>query len=151
MFSFFLSFSCFLFVSAFLKQQIHIDTHSTMHLGTWPFTETGFLVLIFTNETSLVTNSGTHPSLHVNRYHQITFYKVNLKIKYLPPSQHLIWNHRRADPTFIITAICMLFWKFLFSNKSVHEQVFIFSNTFMNIFSNYIPNKFVNIDDKDPS
>ena len=45
----------------------------------------------------------------------------------------------------------MFFRKFLFSNESVHEQVSIFNNTFMNIFSNYIPNKFVNIDDKDPS
>ena len=41
-------------------------------------------------------------------------------------------------------------WNFLFSNKSVHEQVTIFNQTLMNIFSNYIPNKLITIDDKDP-
>ena len=41
-------------------------------------------------------------------------------------------------------------WNFLFSNKSVHEQVIIFNQTLMNIFSNYIPNKLTAVDDKDP-
>ena len=41
-------------------------------------------------------------------------------------------------------------WNFLFSNKSVHEQVTIFNQTLMNIFSNYIPNKLITVDDKDP-
>ena len=43
----------------------------------------------------------------------------------------------------------MASWGFLLT-KSVHEQVSIFSNTLMIIFSNYTPNKFVTIDDKDP-
>ena len=41
-------------------------------------------------------------------------------------------------------------WNFLFSNKSVHEQVTIFNQTLMNIFSDYIPNKLITVDDKDP-
>ena len=44
----------------------------------------------------------------------------------------------------------MVNWKFLFSSKSVHEQVYIFQNTLMNIFSSYIPKKFLTIDDKHP-
>ena len=39
---------------------------------------------------------------------------------------------------------------FLFSNKSVHEQVTVFNQTLMNTFSNYIPNKLITVDDKDP-
>ena len=31
----------------------------------------------------------------------------------------------------------------------MHEQVVIFSQTLMNIFSNYIPNKLVTVDDRD--
>ena len=42
----------------------------------------------------------------------------------------------------------MVNWQFLFSNKSVLEQVSIFNNTLMNIFSSYIPNTFLTIDDK---
>lgn len=44
----------------------------------------------------------------------------------------------------------MVKWKFLFSNKNVHEQVFIFKNKLMNFCSNYFRNNFVTIDDKDP-
>ena len=40
-------------------------------------------------------------------------------------------------------------WNFLFLNKSVHEQVTIFNQTLMNIFSNYTPNKLITVDHKD--
>ena len=38
----------------------------------------------------------------------------------------------------------------LFSCKNVQEQVNIFNKTIINIFSNFIPNKLVTFDDKDP-
>ena len=38
----------------------------------------------------------------------------------------------------------------MFFNKNVHEQGSIFNNTLMNTFSNYIPNKYITIDDRDP-
>ena len=44
----------------------------------------------------------------------------------------------------------MVNWGVLLSNKSVHERVSILNNSLMNIFSNYTPNKFVIIDDKNP-
>ena len=41
-------------------------------------------------------------------------------------------------------------WNFLSSNKSVHEQVTILNQTLRNNFSNYMPNKLITVDDKDP-
>ena len=38
----------------------------------------------------------------------------------------------------------------MFTNKSVHEQVNIFNKTLMNVFSNFIPNKNVVFDSRDP-
>ena len=38
----------------------------------------------------------------------------------------------------------------MFLDKNVYEQVSIFKNTLMNIFTNYIPNKYITIDDRDP-
>ena len=35
-------------------------------------------------------------------------------------------------------------------NKSVHQQVEILNNTLMNVFSNFIPNKLVTFNEKDP-
>ena len=105
--------------------------------------------LIFTDQPSLVVSSGVHPSLHANCHHQITYCKLNLKIGYPTPYQRLVWNFNKANITYIRKEILTVNWKFLFFNKSVHEQVSIFNNTLMNIFSKYIPSKFVTIDDKD--
>ena len=44
----------------------------------------------------------------------------------------------------------MVKWQFMFSNKNIHEQVAIFNDILMNIFSNYILKKYVTIDDRDP-
>ena len=41
-------------------------------------------------------------------------------------------------------------WNFLFLHKNLHEQVVIFNQTLMNIFSNYIANKLITVDDKYP-
>ena len=106
--------------------------------------------LIFTDQPSLVVRSGAHPSLHGNYRHQITYCKLNLKIEY-PSYQRLVWNFKKADITSIRKAIFTVNWEFLFFDKSLHEQVSIFDNTLMNIFLNYIPNKLVTIDEKDPT
>ena len=38
----------------------------------------------------------------------------------------------------------------MFSYKNVHQQVNMFNKTIIDIFSNFIPNKRVTFDDKDP-
>ena len=38
----------------------------------------------------------------------------------------------------------------MFMNKTVHEKVTIFNTILMNILSDYIPNKYIIIDDQDP-
>ena len=38
----------------------------------------------------------------------------------------------------------------LFHNKTVHKQVSIFTETLINIFSNFIPNKYITFNDRDP-
>ena len=41
--------------------------------------------LMFTFEPNLVVESGAHPSLHQNCYHQIVFARFNLKVVFQPP------------------------------------------------------------------
>ena len=106
--------------------------------------------LIFTDQSNLITDGGTHPSLHPNCHHNITFYKINLKITYTPPCRRLVWDFKRANISSIRKAIKMVDWQFMFLNKNTHEQVAIFNDILMNIFSNYIPNKYVTIDNRDP-
>ena len=46
--------------------------------------------LIFTDQPNLIVDSGVHPSLHSNCYHQITYSKINLNIEYPPPHERLV-------------------------------------------------------------
>ena len=48
--------------------------------------------LIFTDQSNLVIDSGTHSSLNPKCHHQNTYCKLNLNIKYPPPYQRFIPN-----------------------------------------------------------
>ena len=106
--------------------------------------------VIFTDRPNLVVDYGTHPSLHPNCHHQIIYCKLNLKIAYPPLYQRLVWDFKRVNIDSIRKAIKIVDWHFMFLNKTVHEQVSIFNNILFNIFTNYIPHKYILFDDRDP-
>ena len=94
----------------------------------------------------MVTESGVHPSLHPKCHHQIAFAKLNLKVEY-----PLIWDYKNADIPSINLTIDIFDWGNSFEGKNVHKQVHFFNKTILNIFDNYIPNKTILCNDKDPS
>ena len=102
---------------------------------------------IFTNQPNLIINRRSHPSLHENCQHQITFAKTRLRIEYPP---HHVWNYAKATVNGINKAISQFNWQGSFTNLPINEQVNIFNSTLMNIFSNFIPNKIVTFNDQDP-
>ena len=92
------------------------------------------------DQPNLVVDSGVHPSLHTNCHHQITYCNRNLMIVYSPPYERLVWDYKRPNESAINTALNKADWEFLFSNKSVNQQVIIFNRTVMNVLSNFDPN-----------
>ena len=106
--------------------------------------------LIFTDQPNLSVNSGVHASLHPNCHHQIVHTSFNLNISYPPPYQRLIWDYKKADFEKIRKALDLVNWERLFSKKDINTQVSILNETILNVFSNYVPNKYITIDDKDP-
>ena len=42
-------------------------------------------------------------------------------------------------------------WGRLFDQKAINAQVSAFNETILNVFRNYVPNKYITIDDKDPA
>ena len=84
--------------------------------------------LIVTDQPNLITDGGTHPSLHPNCHHNITFCKINLKITYPPPCRRLVWDFKRANISSIRKAIKIVDWQFMSLNKNTHEQVAIFND-----------------------
>ena len=61
-----------------------------------------------------------------------------------------IWNYNRAETDLINRAIKNFDWPSLFLGKNVQQKIEIFNKTLLNIFYNYIPNKFILCDNKDP-
>ena len=41
-------------------------------------------------------------------------------------------------------------WERLFNKKDIDAQVAVFDETILNVFRNYVSNKYITIDDKDP-
>ena len=95
-------------------------------------------------------NSGVHASLHPNCHHQIVHSNFNLNIYYPPPCQRLIWDYEKADANIIRKALDSVNWERLFDSKNINEQVIALKETILNVFRNYVPNKYITIDDKDP-
>ena len=98
----------------------------------------------------MVVESGVHPSLHPNCHHQIVFAKFNLMISYPPPYSREVWHYREANTDLIRRAISNFNWEKAFYNTNVNKKVSIFSETILNVLSNYIPHETLVCDDKDP-
>ena len=106
--------------------------------------------LIFTDQPNLSVNCGVHASLHPNCHHQIVYSRFNLDIYYPPPYQRLIWDYKKADATKIRKALYSVNWERLFDKKNINGQVLKLNETTLNVFRNYVPSKYLTIDDKDP-
>ena len=44
----------------------------------------------------------------------------------------------------------MVNWEKLFDKKDLNAQVIALNETILNVFRNYVPNKYITVDDKDP-
>ena len=106
--------------------------------------------LNLTIQPNLVTESGVHSSLHANCHHHITFAKFNLKIHYPPPYEREVWHYQKANVDQIRQAISRFPWDNRFANINVNEQVQLFTQTIINIISNYIPHETITCDDSNP-
>ena len=119
-----------------IKEPTHIQTNSSSCID-----------LIFIDQPNLSVNSGVHASLHPNCHHQIVH---SLSIYYPPPYQRLIWDYKKADEKIIRKALDSVNWERLFHGKNINAQILALNETILNVFQNYVPNKYITIDDKDP-
>ena len=81
----------------------------------------------------------------------MTFTDIDLPIyRLVPPYQRLIWDYKKADATKIRKALDSVNWERLFDKKNVNAQVLKLNETTLIFFRNYVPSKYLTIDDKDP-
>ena len=108
------------------------------------------LDLIFTDQPNLLINSGVHSTPHSKCHHQIVYSSFNLDILYPPPYQRLTWDYKKADSTKIRQALDSVNWERFFYKKDPNAKVATLNETILNVFRNYVPNKYKTVDDKDP-
>ena len=94
--------------------------------------------------------SGVHFSLQANCHHHINFAKFSLKIHYAPLYEREVWHYQKANVDQIRQAINQFPWDNRFANINVNEQVQLFTQTIINIISNYIPHETIICDDSNP-
>ena len=67
-----------------------------------------------------------------------------------PPYQRLLWNYKKADISDIQKALQLVNLDRLLDDKNVDSQVLLLNDIILNIFRNFVPNRYVTCDDKDP-
>ena len=67
-----------------------------------------------------------------------------------PPYQRLIWDYKKTDSKNIRKTLNLVNWESLFDQKDINAQLVAFNETILNVFRNYVPNKYIAVDDKDP-
>ena len=105
---------------------------------------------LFTNQSNMVMNSGVILSIYQSCHHHILFAKVNLKIFYTSPYTRRIWDYSNSNHKAINNTIDGFHWEKASSNVNVHTQVKLFNETLSNIFMNFVPNKLIIVDDRNP-
>ena len=107
--------------------------------------------LIVTDQPHLVLNSGTRPSLDPKCHHQIIHCKVNFRIPPPPPCDRKNWHYHRANVEAIQKSLSDFPWEqYLYRNDDVNWQVQLFTDTVLNVMTNFIPNDIKKIIPRDP-
>ena len=98
----------------------------------------------------LLVSSGGRSPLHPNYHQQIVYYSFNLNIYYPSRYQCLVWDYKKADSIKIRKALDFVNWERLFDRKDINVQVIALNETILSVFRNYLPNKYITVNDKDP-
>ena len=106
--------------------------------------------LLFTSQPNLISESGVHSSLFPRCHHQIIYAKINLKIYYPAPYEKLVWDYSKANITNIRKSLSQINWVNDFRDLNVNGQVDYLTKCILNVFTNFVPNKFITCKDKDP-
>ena len=98
--------------------------------------------LVVTDQPSIILDSGTRASLDSYCHHQIVHCKVNFRIPPPLPFERKIWQFNRENAVAIKRSMNSFPWRqHLNTNNNPNWQVKTFTDIFLNIMSNFVPNE----------
>ena len=106
--------------------------------------------LIFCTNQNVTSNYGVDVSMFKKCHHNIIHVKIDIRVP-LPPSYvREVWDYNKTYVENIKKAVSNFNWNRAFENLSVDEKVELLNETLLNIFWNYIPNKKIKCDYRQP-
>ena len=106
--------------------------------------------LIFSINQSVISNHRVDVSIFDRCHHDIIYGKINIRVPLPLTYVSEVWDYEKANIENIKKAISNFDWNKAFENLSVDEKVDFLNKTLLNIFRNYIPNKKIKCDYRQP-
>ena len=106
--------------------------------------------LIFCTNQSVISNHGVDVSIFGKCHHNIIYSKTNIRVPLPPTYVREVWDYEKANIEDIKKAISNFGCNKVFENFSVDVKVDFLNKTLLNIFKNYIPNKKIKCDYRQP-
>ena len=106
--------------------------------------------LLFCTNQNTISSHGVDVSIFDKCHHNIIFGKVNIRIPLSPVYIREIWNYSQENVENIKYAISNFYRSKAFEKLSAYGKVKNLNETLLNIFRNYIPNKKIKCDYRQP-
>ena len=107
--------------------------------------------LIITDQPNLFVDFGVHPSLDNHCQHQIIHGKLNISVPTPAPYKRKIWYYAKAQKDKIKSTLENIDCPTIFAGLDVDDMTQLFTSKCLNVLSQYIPNKIIACDDRDPT
>ena len=133
----------FLTSSAGYSQLIDQPTHITKE-------SSSCIDLIFTSNPSFISASGVELSLYEKCHHNLIYGKINFNVPLPPLYIREVWDYKNAKVENIQQSVSGIDWNFIFQGKTVNQKVNILNECLLNVFHNFILNKKIKFNYKDP-
>ena len=106
--------------------------------------------LIFCTNTNVISKHGVDVSIFEKCHHNIIFGKTDIHVPLPPAYIREVWDYSKANAENIKKVISSFNWNKTFENLSIDAKVELLNETLLNIFRNYIPNKKIECDYRQP-
>ena len=106
--------------------------------------------LIITDQPNLFVDFGVYSPLDDHCQHQIIHGKLNISVPIPPPYKRKVWYYAKDRKDKIKSATANIDWPTMFSGLDVDKMTHLFTSKCASIFSEFIPNKIITCDNRDP-
>ena len=106
--------------------------------------------LIFCTSQNLISKYGVDASIFDKCHHNIIYGKIDIRVPLPPKYVRKVWDYSKADVQNIKKSIKEFNWGKTLESLSIDSKVDLLNETLLNIFRNYIPNKKIKCDYRQP-